>query len=132
MLRGHKNTKKQGDVGLGLAIGWFTSQGYTVSVPLTDSQDYDLVADISGKLKRVQVKTTTFRSPNGVFTINLSVKGGNRTSVGTVKKFDPSKIDSVFVATESGDLYYIPSRKIAAKHSISLGEKWAAYRLNKQ
>jgi hypothetical protein len=44
MLTGHKNTKKQGDVGL--AIGWFTSQGHTVCVHLTDSQDYDLVVEI--------------------------------------------------------------------------------------
>ena len=41
-LRGQKNSKKQGDIGLGIAIGWFATQGYTVCVPLTDSQDYDL------------------------------------------------------------------------------------------
>lgn len=44
MLRQH-NPKKQGDAGLGVAIGWFTTHGYTMSVPLTDSQDYDLIVD---------------------------------------------------------------------------------------
>lgn len=76
MLTGHKNTKKQGDVGLGLAIGWFTSQGHTVCVPLTDSQDYDLVVDIDGKLQKVQVKTTTYKAPSGAYSVGLSVKGG--------------------------------------------------------
>ena len=30
-----KNSKKQGDVGMGVAIGWFAADGYTVCVPLT-------------------------------------------------------------------------------------------------
>lgn len=55
---GFKNTKKQGDYGLGSAISYFTSQGYNISIPLTDSQDYDLVVeDTAGFLKKVQVKT---------------------------------------------------------------------------
>jgi hypothetical protein len=33
------NPRKQVDVGLGRAIGWFASNGYTVALPLTDSQD---------------------------------------------------------------------------------------------
>jgi HJR/Mrr/RecB family endonuclease len=53
------NTKKQGDVGLGQAIAWFTRNSYTVSLPLTDSQDYDLIVDKDNVLYRVQVKTTS-------------------------------------------------------------------------
>lgn len=37
MLLEQKNSKKQGDVGLDLAIVYFTSKGYCVSIPLTDS-----------------------------------------------------------------------------------------------
>jgi len=43
ILDGHRNTKKQGDAGVGMAIGWCVSVGWTVCVPLTDSQEYDLV-----------------------------------------------------------------------------------------
>ena len=39
------NSKKQGDWGLGRAIAYFTLKEYTVSVPLTESQDYDLIVD---------------------------------------------------------------------------------------
>lgn len=42
------NSKKQGDVGLGTDISFFTQRGWTVSIPLTDSQDYDLVVDEGG------------------------------------------------------------------------------------
>jgi len=129
MLNGHKNTKKQGDVGLGLAIGWFSSLGHTVCVPLTDSQDYDLIVDIDGKIHRVQVKTTTYKSEYGIFTTNLSVKGGNRTSVGKVKKFDSNKVDNVFIVTSDDEYYFIPASQIEAKHNISLGTKWIQYKV---
>jgi hypothetical protein len=45
-----RNSKKQGDWGLGSAIAWFTAQGYTVALPITDSQHYDLIVDIEGRL----------------------------------------------------------------------------------
>ena len=45
-----KNTRKQGDVGVGAAIAYFTEQGYMVAVPLTDNQDYDLVIEIHKEL----------------------------------------------------------------------------------
>ena len=31
---------------LGMTIGYFTKMEYTVSLPLNDAQDYDLVVDI--------------------------------------------------------------------------------------
>ena len=43
-------------MGLGKAIDFFTSHNITVAIPLNDTQGYDLVVDIKGELKRVQVK----------------------------------------------------------------------------
>lgn len=51
------NTRKQGDIGTSFAIAYFCSNGYTVSIPISDSQPYDLVIEKSGILQRVQVKT---------------------------------------------------------------------------
>lgn len=45
-------TKGQGNVGIAAAILYFTKQGCTVSVPLNDSQDYDLVVDLNNELKK--------------------------------------------------------------------------------
>jgi hypothetical protein len=61
------NPRKQGDVGLGSAVGWFAANGYTVSLPLTDSQDYDVVVDDGEGLARVQVRTTRHRQANGLY-----------------------------------------------------------------
>jgi hypothetical protein len=83
------NSKKQGDVGLGDAIAYFTRLGYTVSIPLTDSQDYDLIVDDGTSIKRVQIKTTRFKVYN-IFIVSLTIKGGNRT-FSKIKKFDKTK-----------------------------------------
>ena len=50
--------KERGNTGLGIAIAYFTANGYTVSIPLNDTQDYDLVIDKNNELETVQVKAT--------------------------------------------------------------------------
>ena len=69
----------QGNVGLGKAIEYFTSHSVPVSLPLNDTQPYDLVADFDGKLQRVQVKTSTLSRYNNSYVVNLRNCGGNRT-----------------------------------------------------
>ena len=119
-----KNTKKQGDVGLGVAIGCFASQGHTVCLPLTDSQDYDLVVDMEENLHKIQVKTTTAKSRGKRgYDVHLSTQGGNQSWSGVIKKFDSEKVDFVFVVTESGDQYLIPSDKINGTQIITVGNQ---------
>ena len=117
-----KNTKKQGDIGVALAISKLSSKGYTVLFPLCDSEPYDLVFDDGVKLQKVQVKTTAQKSKNrhGGYILNLRVMGGNR-SFHTQKKFDPTKVDYVFGLTEDGKQYLIPSSEITAFTAITLG-----------
>lgn len=40
-------------------------RGYTVSLPYGDNAKYDLIVDIAGKLKRVQVKAIHAKTKNG-------------------------------------------------------------------
>jgi hypothetical protein len=117
-----KNSRKQGDVGLGVAIGYFVTQGYTVSLPLTDNQDYDLIVDIDERLNRVQVKTSRMKSRNSKgYEVQLRTCGGNRSGSGVVKKFDPDKVEFVFVLTDDGTRYFIPSSCVKGSSSISVG-----------
>lgn len=116
-----KNSKKQGDVGLGAAIAYFTNNGYTVCVPLTDSQAYDLLVD-DGLIKRVQVKTTTQKKGSASsFVVELRTTGGNQ-SFNYAKKFDPSLADLVFVVSGDGKQYLIPTDKIKARSMMCVGE----------
>ncbi|MDX2161100.1 MAG: group I intron-associated PD-(D/E)XK endonuclease [bacterium] len=131
LLRQQKNSKLQGDIGLAVAIGWLCGNGYSVAIPLTDSHDYDLVIHDGKRFYSVQVKTTYYRRPEtGNYSVNLRVSGGNRSGTGKVKLFNPETVDYVFAVTEEGHLYFIPSKMITARNSLSLCEKYAEYRVD--
>jgi hypothetical protein len=127
MLTTYENTNKQGNAGIGIAIAWFTSNGYTVSVPLTDTQDYDLIVD-NNKPARVQIKTTTYQRRD-VYYVSLTVKGGNRSGTGKIKKFNASNVDFVFIVTGNDTKYLIPSTAIATQSSITLSTKYDLYKI---
>jgi hypothetical protein len=121
----HKNSKKQGDAGLGSAIGYFTSRGYMVALPLTDSHEYDLIVEIDNQLKKVQVKTTTVKTPYDIYQVELRTLGGNQ-SYNTAKFFDATKIDYLFILTNE-QRYCIPCNIITSKTSINMGDKYKEY-----
>jgi hypothetical protein len=129
LLPKQKNSKKQGDVGLAIAIAWLAEAGYNIAIPLTDSQDYDLVIEQNMVFSGVQVRTTYFKNPQGNYRANLRVMGGNRSGVGTVKKFDPSRVHFLFIVTESREKYFIPCRELMLVNSITLSEKYSQYRV---
>lgn len=89
------NPRKQGDAGMGIAVGWFASRGYTVCIPLTDSQSYDLVVDMDG-LKKISVRTSTRRQTNGRYLVGLRTQGGNKTGF-KIKYFEPTVVDMLLL-----------------------------------
>ncbi len=124
LLNEHKNTKKQGDAGLGDAIAYFTSLGYTVSIPLTDSDDYDIIVDFTDVgLKKIQVKTSTFKRKS--YEVLIKTNGGNQSRK-TEKKFNGSSVDFLYILTLDGDRYLIPTKGISNKNTITLGVKYNA------
>jgi PD-(D/E)XK endonuclease len=126
MFNNCKNSKKQGDFGLGRAISYYCSLGYTVSVPLTDSQNYDLIVE-NGSLQRVQVKTTTHK-PKGRYVVNMRTMGGNQKEY-WCKKLDKSSIEILFILTDENDIYIIPTSEIKAMSSICLGKIYDKYKI---
>lgn len=122
------NPRKQGDIGVGAAIAWFMGHGYDVCVPLSESQPYDLVVDDGERLQRVQVKTTTAKSPYGRYHVELRTLGGNQ-SYHTVKHFDSSRIDLLFVLTDEGDRYVIPAESLTTRSGINLGSRYHRFRV---
>jgi len=42
------NRKQIGRIGLSMAINYFTLKGYTVSIPMNDTQWYDLIIEKNG------------------------------------------------------------------------------------
>ena len=123
------NSKKQGDIGMCYAMAYYSKLGWTVSIPITDSQDYDLVVDNGTRLFKVQVKTTRFKAPSGNYTASLTTNGGNRSGSGKTKKFNDNSSDLLFVLTEAGECYSIPTSEINSTTIITLCEKYLPYRV---
>lgn len=95
-------------------------------VPLTDSQEYDLIVEMNG-LKKVQVKTSRCLNKRlGVPRVELRTKSGRWS---TVKHFD-SSVDLLFVVTDDA-CYLIPASEVGARTEITLGEKWSKYKLER-
>ena len=108
MFNNCKNTKTQGTVGLGSAIDYFVRNNYIVSIPLNDSQDYDLIVDGEEGLKRVQVRTTSHKR-HGSYVVNLSVSGGSATRRSQTRKVGTDmKYDLLYVLCEDNTRYLIP------------------------
>jgi hypothetical protein len=124
-----RNPRWQGEIGLTDAIGFFGRREMVVSLPLADNQGYDLVVEWRRRLLKVQVKTTTRRSPRGRFEVMLATAGGNQ-SFHTVKFFDRDAVHLLYVLTDAGDRYVIPAELIEARRGISLGRKWEAFRVD--
>jgi hypothetical protein len=124
------NPKLQGLIGLGDAIAWFTRNGYDVLLPLNDSQKFDLAvqAGDSDLIQRVQVKTSTYRTPYGNFSVDLRTNGGNQ-SRHTTEFFDASHYDLLYAYTDADERYLIPASVIRSRCSVTLGAKWARYRV---
>jgi hypothetical protein len=114
-------TKGQGNVGVAAAILYFSKQGFTVSVPLNDSQDYDLVVDLQDGLKKVQVKTTKFKSEYGRYQVSVKSAGG--TNGGIYARVCEGSADLLYVLCEDCTQYLIPKEFFKDKRSsITLGE----------
>lgn len=117
-----KNSKKQGDAGLGIAIAYFTSKGYDVALPLTDSADWDLIVEIDGKLTRVQVKTSTQLSKTGIMKFNANVNGGNKSGKGKSKVISDQQWDLLFLYhLITGTKALIPKTALETQGQINIG-----------
>lgn len=72
--------KEKGNTSLGIAIAYYASNGYTVSIPLNDTQDYDLLVDKNNFIKRIQVKSTGCKTKYGNYQVALKSCGGTKGS----------------------------------------------------
>jgi hypothetical protein len=122
------NRKQQGDLGVAMAVAYYTAAGAGVSVPMTDNLRYDLVIDRDGRLRRVQVKTTGYQR-FGRYEVSLRTSGGNRSGMGAVKYLTAEECDLVFVYALNGDMWEFPAEVVSGSGMLNLGQSLAAYRI---
>ena len=109
-------TKKQtGRIGLSMAINYFTLKGYTVSLPINDTQWYDLIIEKDGNFETVQCKATMTDNSE----ISLQSKGGTK---GTIydNVLNHSELDWLFCVNKDLNMWLIPIKEITTTKQITL------------
>lgn len=122
------SNRSKGKAGLAVAIGYYGSMGYTVNLPLNDTQDYDLIVDDGITLKKVQVRCTGAKTKYGSYTVSLRSCGGTNGSV--YSYFIDTNVDILFVVCTNGWLFEIPKEKVTKRSSINVINKKPKFSLS--
>lgn len=122
------NTKAQGDIGVAMAIVYYTLRGYPVSIPIGDNTRYDLIVEIDGKLNKVQCKCTRYQE-NEKYIIALRTSGGNKSGT-SVKKISKEDADLLFAYSFDGSWWEFPPSEFVGKSCITLGPTRQKYKVN--
>jgi len=123
-----KTNKEKGNTSLGIAIAYYSSNGYIVSIPLNDTQDYDLIVDKDNIVKKVQVKSTGCKTKYGNYQVALKSCGGNKGK--TYKTLIETDVDELFILTENLKMYTLPIKEIKNKSTLNICNKYDKYRVN--
>ena len=103
-----------GRIGLSMAINYFTLKGYTISLPLNDTQWYDMVVEKDKHFYSVQCKAT--QTEDG--TISLRSCGGTNG-----KEYDNiinhPELDYVFCVNKDLNCWLIPVKDIIKSGNIN-------------
>lgn len=92
-----------GRIKLSMAINYFTINGYTVSVPLNDTQWYDIVVEKDKHFYTVQCKATMTEDD----TIRLKSCGGTKGIVYD-NIINHPELDYIFCVNKNFDCWLIP------------------------
>ena len=98
--------KDRGRAGMSLAIAYFFFFCYTVSLPMNDTQWYDLIVEKDGIIQTVQCKFSSSENAE----VSLTSKGGTNGSV--YDKVTEHPLDLLFCADKNMNLFVIPMEDI--------------------
>ena len=107
------NRKAIGRIGLSMAINYFTINGYTGSIPINDTQWYDIVVEKDGLFQTIQCKATSgdvidFRSTGGTKGIEYD------------NLLNHSELDYLFCVNGNLEMWLIPIKDITTTKQITL------------
>lgn len=101
-----ETNKDKGRAGLSLGIAYFGSNGYTINMPLNDTQWYDFVIEKDGEFQTVQCKATGSKEN----IISLKSYGGTNGSAYDSVLNHP--LDILFCLDKDKNMYVIPMEEL--------------------
>ena len=109
--------KQTGRIGLSMAINYFTIQGYTISLPMNDTQWYDLIIEKDGIFETVQCKATETKDDVIDFRSTGGTKGKEYDNVNNYQ----DKLTYLFCVNKDLNMWLIPLKDLKdIKKSIRL------------
>lgn len=117
--------KNKGKAGLSMAIAYYGSNGYTVLLPLDDTQDYDLVVEKDNIFQKVQVKATGYLTPSNKYSVSLRNTGGTNGRV--YGRVIESSADLLFVCTAELRFYQYIISEITQTNAIVLSDDFEVF-----
>lgn len=112
-----ETNQDKGRAGLSYAIAYFGSNGYTVSIPLNDTQWYDLIVEKDNAFSTVQCKAT------GSYDNSIQLRSLGGTNGGVYDNVLNHPVDYLFCLDKDKYMYLIPVddiRKYGYKNTIKL------------
>lgn len=117
----------QGRLGLVNAIRDLTHLEYTVSLPLIDNQDYDLIVDIDGILNKVSVKSTSCEK-NGNPKVQIKKVRPN-SQENKIHRFDKTSVDLMYIYSLDNRAWLIPCSEIEATCELTVDSRFDKFKI---
>ena len=111
--------KQKGNLTELQCITAFYNLGYSVSIPYGENSRYDFIADINGKLIKVQVKTSRLMDDGD--TIQFSCRSVRQTLTGCRYKHYTSDDIDFFATYHNGQCYLVPVGECGSEKRLRFG-----------
>ena len=111
------STKQKGNLTELQCITAFYKLGYAVSIPYGENSRYDFIADINGKLLRIQVKTSSIKN-NNPNAIEFSCRSTRVNSQGNISKRYTSEEIDYFATFWENKCYLIPVEECSVSKTL--------------
>lgn len=101
-----------------MAATWFTLSGCAVSIPI-EPAIYDLLAEMPDGIKRIQVKTTTYKGKDG-WSATVGRRPYAPKDLGPLAPYDLGTIDYFFIIDGELNMYLLPAIALAGTVQVLL------------
>ena len=111
--------KQKGDIGEAKCLAKMLELGVPVSLPFGDNQRYDMIIDVNGQLRKIQVKYSSIQENEGSVVFKISSSTNHTTN----KHFDTyiNDIDAFLLYDAINDnVYYVPIEITNNKKTLTL------------